>query len=503
MTLSSIILFIIVALVYNVFVPVRWRGWALFVISLIALYWLQPALNIRWLDALFPTLTLMLGVLGWWLTRADGQTLSRSDCFALGLIGLLIIWIGISRYVDLPLALTTRPPPIEYFLLLALMCGGLMFGSRWIGARRSLTVMLWLLIGLFVVLKTEPLATSVSGWLRGWVGQDVTLASPLDLGWLGFSYLAFRLIHTVRDRQIGRLPEMDLRQYMTFMIFFPALTAGPIDRAERFIKQQDNLTPPPLSKRRGGLSSLLPNRYASPPLQSGEGDLGGEVFTHLADGLTRITIGIFKKFVIADTLAIVSLSAITAEQATSTGALWVMVYAYALRLFFDFSGYTDIAIGIGLLFGVRLPENFKQPYLKNNLATFWQSWHITLSDWVRFYVYMPLSRYLLKRKWKQNTVVAIVTFATMVIIGLWHGVTIPFFIWGLWHGAGLFIHKLWSDKTRKAYRQLQSHPKRALLWQGVGIFITFHFVVLGWIWFALTDFGQALGVFFRLFGIEG
>ncbi len=504
MTLTTLILFIIVALGYNVFVPVRWRGWALFIISLIALYWLQPALNIRWLDTIFPTLTLGLSVVGWWLTRVAGQAVSRGDRVALMLIVALIGLVGAARYLDLPFALTSRPPPLEYLLFLIALCGGALAVVRWVGVGRALTALLWVLIGLFIVLKTEPLATAVSGWLRGWVGQDVALASPLDLGWLGFSYLAFRLIHTVHDRQIGRLPEMDLRQYITFIIFFPALTAGPIDRAERFIKH-DVLTAPakPYPFLGAGLNHRNDISSPSPSEAVGRGGGGGEVFTHIADGLTRITIGVFKKFVIADTLALISLSATTAEQATSTAALWLMLYAYAVRLFFDFSGYTDIAIGIGLLFGVRLPENFKHPYFKNTITAFWQSWHITLSDWVRFYVYMPLSRFLLKRRWSPNGVVATVTFATMVIIGLWHGVTVPFFIWGVWHGAGLFVHKLWSDKTRKAHRQLQAHPRRAQLWRWVGVFMTFHFVVIGWIWFALTDFSQALTVFFRLFGFEG
>lgn len=481
MDLNSIVIFVIVALGYIVIVPVRWRGWALFIISLIAVYGLQPALNIRWMDAIFPTLTLGLCVIGWWLTRAEGQTVSRSDQVAFGLVLALIAFVGVGRYIHLPFALTTRPPPFEILLILVGVCGGLMALSRFGYNKRPLTVLLWVLIVLFVILKTEPFATQVSGWLRGWVGQDTRLASPFDLGWLGFSYLAFRLIHTIRDRQIGKLPLMDLREYVTFVIFFPALTAGPIDRAERFLKSV------PLRQTAG--VDVVPQE-ASTLTQ----------WDHIITGMTRITIGIFKKFVIADTLAIISLSATTADQATSAGALWIMLYAYALRLFFDFSGYTDIAIGLGLLFGIKLPENFNRPYLKQNIATFWQSWHITLSDWVRFYVYMPLSRYLLKRKWKQNAVIATVTFATMITIGLWHGVTIPFLIWGVWHGAGLFVHKLWSDKTRKAYRQNQLHPIRAKLWRAVGIFITFHFVVLGWIWFALTNFGQALSVFARLFG---
>jgi D-alanyl-lipoteichoic acid acyltransferase DltB (MBOAT superfamily) len=171
-------------------------------------------------------------------------------------------------------------------------------------------------------------------------------------------------------------------------------------------------------------------------------------------------------------------------------------------LFFDFSGYTDIAIGLGILLGIRLPENFDRPYTRQNITTFWQSWHITLSNWVRFYVFSPLSRGLLRQPHRlpTNSILLISHLTTMIIIGLWHGITWTFFIWGLWHGLGLFIHKLWSDRTRKSYRGLQQRPVALRLWQITGILLTFHFVLLGWVWFALPDVDTAITVFLRLFG---
>ena len=133
--------------------------------------------------------------------------------------------------------------------------------------------------------------------------------------------------------------------------------------------------------------------------------------------------------------------------------------AYAFRLFFDFSGYSDIAIGIGILYGIQLPENFDRPYLRPSLASFWQSWHITLSNWVRFYVFSPLSRALLMRKVSPLAAVFVAQLATMVIIGLWHGVQWTFVVWGIWHGVGLFIHKMWSDRTRKRDMALKQQPR--------------------------------------------
>jgi alginate O-acetyltransferase complex protein AlgI len=293
----------------------------------------------------------------------------------------------------------------------------------------------------------------------------------LDVEWLGFSYVAFRLIHTLRDRQMGLLPALSLREYVTYSIFFPAYTAGPIDRAERFVEDY----------------RALPDLDSARLMQAGG----------------RITTGLFKKFVVADTLALFSLNATFAEQAQSPAALWGMLYAYAFRLFFDFSGYTDIAIGIGILFGVKLPENFDRPYLKPNIAAFWQSWHMTLSSWARFYIYSPLSRALLRRKPKPSldVIVLVCNLATMSVIGVWHGITLPFLLWGVWHALGLTVHKLWSDRTRAWYRTVQAHPARRRAWTLVGVLLTFHFVLLGWVWFALPELSTALAVFAGLFGL--
>jgi len=216
----------------------------------------------------------------------------------------------------------------------------------------------------------------------------------------------------------------------------------------------------------------------------------------------RIAVGIGKKFVIADSLALVALSATKADQAASAGGLWVLLYAYAFQLYLDFSGYTDIAIGTGQLYGITLPENFNQPYLKRNITLFWQSWHITLSQWVRFYVFSPLSRYLLTRKRKPSpTVLALVgQVVTMVVIGLWHGVAWQFVAWGLWHGLGLFVHKVYSDRTRGFYLGLRERPRLSAALGVLGTLITFHFVLLGWVWFALPDIGTSWDVFTGLFG---
>ena len=469
MTLTHIAVFAAAALLYN-WLPIQWRKWALMAGSVIAIYWLQPALPIRQLDFALPTATIIITLLCWLIMRLP-QPLTTDDYRALALTAGLILALSTTRYLIPELRLTSRPPELWHVGLALLVATGAGFVLMWLNKtwRNLYAASIIVLVALFVVYKHDPLATWVSEILRTQRGQDITLASPLDFGWLGFSYVAFRLIHTLRDRQTGLLPALNLREYLTYVIFFPAYTAGPIDRAERFAPDYRDLTLPPPSR---------------------------------VDGTQRIAVGLFKKFVIADSLALISLDLTTAQQASTGSGLWILLYAYAFRLFFDFSGYTDIAIGIGILYGIRLPENFNHPYLRQNITTFWQSWHITLSNWVRFYVFTPLSRWLLRRPHKPPTEIILLVchLITMIVIGLWHGITWTFLIWGVWHGTGLFIHKLWSDRTRKWHRNLQQRPTVAKLWQLTGIVVTFHFVLLGWVWFALPDINIAFITFLKLFG---
>ena len=490
MALSDIAFFALIALCIPLLIPGRWRAWAMCTVSIAAIFWLQPPLPVRWLDFTLPALTLALVILVWRLTQSAPKQSPQNeppglrqtqDYAALILAILLTGLLALAR--DVPLIqswqITTRPPELRFVLIgVGLFLGVLLVTTRMsyreILRSRSQWIALFGIIALLIILKTEPFAASVAAGWRTLSGQDVALAAGIDVRWLGFSYVAFRLIHMLRDAQLGTLPALSLRDTITYVIFFPAYTAGPIDRAERFLKDVQ----------------------AWPSLPRWDAN-------RVERGLLRIASGLFRKFVLADLLSIVALNPAHALQVQSAPALWLMLYAYAFYLYFDFSGYTDIAIGIGILAGVTLPENFDRPYTKHNIALFWQSWHRTLSDWVRFYVYSPLSRALLKRKPKPPTelVIAICNVITMLIIGLWHGVTVAFVMWGLWHAAALFVHKMWSDRTRKAYMRLKTQPNRLRLWTYAGIFITFHVVVLAWVWFALPDARMALRILGRLFGV--
>lgn len=477
--LATIAIFIAAGILYAAFLPKAWRGWALLIGSVLAIYWLQPPLPIRFSAYLLQTAVILLVITSWQITRPAESGISTEDKITLALLFALIVGIGLFRFVPLQYRLIDRPPqPLATaatLLVLGAFVGGLTSRLRKGALRVALAGWLFIIIGLFVILKWDVLATAVSQQWRIYLDQDPTLAAGSNLAWLGFSYVAFRLIHTIRDRQTGILPLLSLREYSNYVLFAPAYIAGPIDRAERFVDDLRN----------------LPTMH-------------GLDAPRFADAGQRIAVGAFKKFVIADTLAQgMSLTATNAAQGQSTVMLWLLLYGYALRLYFDFSGYTDIAIGIGLLFGIRLPENFKRPYLQTNITTFWQSWHATLSAWARTYVFSPLSRWLLERKPRPSTtlIVFAAQVATMVTIGLWHGFTVNYFIWGLWHGIGLFVHKQWSGRTRKWYRGLKAKPRQMRAWTLFSWFLTFQFVVLGWVWFLLPTPAEAMALFAKLFGI--
>jgi alginate O-acetyltransferase complex protein AlgI len=219
-------------------------------------------------------------------------------------------------------------------------------------------------------------------------------------------------------------------------------------------------------------------------------------------GGQRIFLGLFKKFVIADSLAWIALNDALAVQVRTAGWMWIIVYAYAFQIYFDFSGYTDIALGVARLVGIKLPENFAAPYTRPNLTQFWNNWHMTLTQWFRSYFFNPFNRWLRGFKTIPAWMMILVgQVATMLLIGLWHGITLNFVLWGVWHGLGLFIQNRWSDLIRTRYPHLGQNARLQPVLQVGGILLTFHFVALGWVFFALSDPSLSWQVLERLFNL--
>ena len=290
---------------------------------------------------------------------------------------------------------------------------------------------------------------------------------------VGLSYLVFKAIHFLVDVSSGRVSAPTFRSYLCFMMLFPTYLSGPMDRYGRFRRDFEN--PLPLTQDAA------------------------------AEACWRIVLGLFKKTVLSAACAPFAYAAYTtpALEAISAGKAWVAVYAYAFLLYFDFSGYSDLAIGSARLFGIAMPENFRNPYFKRNIIEFWTSWHITLSTWLRDYLFVPIGKALMKRKRRGggNLPVASASYlVTFAIAGIWHGDGWNFLAWGVWHGLGLSACKVygeWSRRLPAGYHRfmMDTFPGKAL-----ATIVTFHFVILSWTLFA-NDLPRAAIVYRRLFGI--
>jgi D-alanyl-lipoteichoic acid acyltransferase DltB (MBOAT superfamily) len=205
--------------------------------------------------------------------------------------------------------------------------------------------------------------------------------------------------------------------------------------------------------------------------------------------LFLIGLGLVKKFLIADYLAETLVNRVFDLPKLYSGAeVLAGVYGYALQLYYDFSGYTDIAIGSALVLGITLPRNFNRPYAAQNISDFWRRWHISFSNWLRDYLYFSLPG--LRSRWKIFAYLNLVI--TMVIGGLWHGAGWTFVVWGAWHGIGLAAHRAWNA--------LHGNPKLTLT-RGARILCglaTFHFVLIGWIFFRASSVGVARDILYQI-----
>jgi D-alanyl-lipoteichoic acid acyltransferase DltB (MBOAT superfamily) len=469
MGLTQIFASILTALLVGVWTRGTTHVFSLLVLSLLAVFWFQPAIPLRSFDFWIPTLSIFLVVVVWFITSQNGAWKSRQSIIGLAVTAGVILLVGLTRYIFPDPVLTITTPPRLILVVGFIFLAGVSIAAFTILSRRlaiTLTLAIFLLVVILVILKSPFLSLQTSILFRTFTNRPVESASALDLRWLGFSYISFRLIHVLRDKQTGRLPELTLPEFATYIVFFPSLSAGPIDRAERF-------------------AADLRKEFA---LTQDETLLAGQ----------RIVIGLFKKFVIADALALIALNDALAVQVRYTSWMWIHLYAYAFQIYFDFSGYTDIAIGIARLVGIKLPENFASPYTKPNLTQFWNSWHMTLTQWIRSYFFNPFNRWIRGFNLPAWTMLLLGQLTTMFIIGLWHGITVNFILWGAWHGLGLFSQNRWSDFAKKRFSNINQRLQSTL--QVSGVVLTFHVVALGWVFFALSEPALSLRVFRMLFG---
>jgi D-alanyl-lipoteichoic acid acyltransferase DltB (MBOAT superfamily) len=303
-------------------------------------------------------------------------------------------------------------------------------------------------LGVLALFKYWNFAADSVAALLAAVGAHV---SPTHLRLVlpfGISFFTFETMSYTIDVWRGEMPPADrYLDYLLFVCFFPHLVAGPIVRPYQMLPQ------------------LAAEPRVDPAMQ--------------ARGLLRIATGLAKKIVIGDFLAqaIVNRVFATPERFSALEVL-LAVYAYAVQIYVDFSGYSDVAIGSAALFGYELPENFAAPYVSKNLQEFWRRWHISLSSWLRDYLYKPLggSRGGAAATYRNLMI-------TMVLGGLWHGASWNFVIWGALHGGALAATRMWQ----RARGPKESSPAGRVL----ATFATFHFVCLAWIFFRAPTFAHA------------
>lgn len=260
---------------------------------------------------------------------------------------------------------------------------------------------------------------------------------------LAISFFAFEFVHYLYEVRKGGQPLRNPLHFLLFAVFFPTLVAGPIKRYAQFI----------------------------PALEDGARNVNTD---DVAAGIRRIATGFLKKVVIADNLTLAIEFYAPQFETLSLTARWFLLFVIAMRILMDFSGYSDIAIGLARMFGVKVPENFNWPYAAKNIQDFWQRWHISLSSWIRDYVYIPLggNRHGLLRKILNG----LLAFA---LCGLWHGPAWNFVVWGLYHGIGLAICGNYASIPGLGQRLQALFSKRpSLAWV-----LTQSFAWIGWLIF--------------------
>ncbi len=302
--------------------------------------------------------------------------------------------------------------------------------------------------GGFFVDQAYAIAGTFSPGVSAPPSWDILL--PVGISFYTFQTLSYSIDVYRGEQKVCR----SFLDFALFVSFFPQLVAGPIVRSREFLPQ--------LEERRLVLPSAV----------------------ELA--LVRIGIGLFKKVVLADTLGEYVDVVFDYPKSFGTPNVLLAVYGYAYQIYFDFSGYSDIAIGLAALFGFHIPENFDRPYLSANPREFWQRWHISLSSWLRDYLYISLGG---------NRLGAVRTYfnlaVTMLLGGLWHGASWNFVVWGAIHGVWLALHRL---LTRGRVVTEDSRTRRI-----VKQFLTFQMVCLAWVFFRSPDFATAAEIFRRLF----
>ena len=310
----------------------------------------------------------------------------------------------------------------------------------------------------FFMQSFDDVVTQLAWWDYFMLGETYLpggrLAALLPVGISFFTFQSMSYTIDIYRRQLR--PVTSFPHYLLFVSFFPQLVAGPIVRAR----------------------DLLPQLLERPSVSR---EMSGR-------GLYLIILGLFKKIAIADYLAINLVDRVfTTPEGYSGLECLIGTYGYALQIYCDFSGYSDVAIGSALLLGFNFPDNFRTPYQSKNLQEFWRRWHISLSSWLRDYLYISMggNRYGNVRTYFNLSM-------TMILGGLWHGAGWNFIIWGVLHGGALALHRRFHERGAQA--EWYQNIKESTTWMILSLIATFHYVCFAWIFFRAATFDEAIRV---------
>lgn len=291
---------------------------------------------------------------------------------------------------------------------------------------------------IFLILSILPLA----------VCKAAPLMSSSPLGFLGISYLTFRAVQVIIEIYDGIITEVPFWEFTAYLLFFPCISSGPIDRSRRFHED---------------VSCIYPRR---------------EYLDLLGDGVWKLLLGMVYKFVLAGIFD-------QWMEMAGSGTAWYAVagytYAYGIHMFFDFAGYSLMAVGTSYILGIRTPDNFRMPFISKDMKDFWDRWHITLSHWFRDFIFSRFMMNSIKKKWFKTRLrgAAAGFIVNMFIMGVWHGITLSYILYGLYHGILLALTEVYQKKS-KFYKVNKNKT-----WYKIGSWVlTMQFVMFGFLIFS-------------------
>ena len=337
-------------------------------------------------------------------------------------------------------------------ILVPVILSGIAFwGGRWVAGTEEELVVRNRLLGLVVLLLIPLTYFKYKHFLYNEIIVPIVGASTVSFGValpLGISFMTFTIVSYIVDVYKKRFPPaQSFFHIFAYTLYFPRLIAGPITRPSELIPQ------------------LLRNKSTT--------------MSSVAFGLTLFTVGLVKKVIFADSMGDVVNPVFDNPTGHSLLTYWLAMLGYTVQIYCDFSGYTDMALGLSIMLGVRLPINFNKPYIALNLQDFWHRWHITLSKWLRQYIYIPLGGNRCSRpKYLSNIIV------TMVVCGIWHGANWTFLLWGILHGIGLVVIGV-TKFSQAATITMKAIPNQ-LKW-----LLTFFFIVVTWVFFRSPNLDTA------------